>query len=266
MDFNLCTIASGSSGNCIYLKAGSDEYLIDIGISGKKVEQGLAEMGVNPYQIKGIFVTHEHIDHIKGVGIFSRKNNIPIYATKDTWDMMDKHNMIGKVIEENKKTICKEQVLQLGDLKVFPYATYHDAADPVGYIFEYNEKKIGIITDSGIIDGKIKGYLSGLHGILLEFNHDINMLEAGSYPYPLKKRILSDSGHLSNELAAKTLVDIYHQDMQWAILAHLSKDNNIPDLAYITIKNALEQKNLFIDKDIEITIANRDSLSKMHYL
>lgn len=266
MDFNLCTIASGSSGNCIYLKAGTDEYLIDIGISGKKAEKGLAELGVDPGQIKGIFITHEHTDHIKGVGIFSRKYNTPIYATQKTWAIMDEYNMIGKVLEENKKTIHKEQVFELGDLKIFPYPTYHDAADPVGYVFEYNQKKIGIITDSGIIDGKMKNYLSGLHGILLEFNHDINMLEAGSYPYPLKKRILSDNGHLSNELAAKTLADIYHEDMQWAILAHLSKDNNVPDLAYLTAKNALEQKNLSIDKDIKITIASRDCLSQMHYL
>ncbi|WP_069998148.1 MBL fold metallo-hydrolase [Cellulosilyticum sp. I15G10I2] len=264
MDFKLCTIASGSSGNCTFLQAGSKMFLIDVGISGKKAVLGLAELGVNPYDIQGVFITHEHIDHIKGVGIFSRKYDTPIYATHKAWDKIIGDQMIGNVKAHNIRFISKEEYFEVEDLSVFPYGIYHDAVDPVGYAFLYDNKKITIATDIGIVDERIKDHLKGSHGILLEFNHDINMLEAGTYPFYLKKRILSNVGHLNNEAAAEVLTDIYHKDMKWAILGHLSKDNNVPDLAFLTAKMALEEKNIVIDKDIKISVAKRDNVSEIH--
>lgn len=266
MDFKLCAIASGSSGNCTFLQAGKQMFLIDIGISGKKVTEGLGELDIDPKAIQGIFITHEHIDHIKGVGIFSRKYDTPIYATQKAWDKMLDENMIGSVKDHNIRPICKEEALHIEELKIFPYTIYHDAVDPVGYSFEYKQKKITIATDIGIIDERIKENLKGSHGILLEFNHDIHMLEAGSYPFYLKRRILSDVGHLNNEAAAEVLRDIYHEGMQWAILGHLSKDNNVPDLAYLTAKMALEERNIRVDKDIKVSVARRDRVSEIHFI
>ena len=266
MDFKICAIASGSSGNCTFLQAGSNTFLIDAGISGKKVTEGLQALNINPHDISGIFITHEHVDHIRGVGIFSRKYDTPIYATEKTWHRMLKDQMLGTVKSHNIKTIDKKEIFKIDELAILPYAIYHDAADPVGYCFEYHQKKITIATDIGVVDEQIKSKLQGSHGILLEFNHDIRMLEAGSYPFYLKQRILSDVGHLNNEAAAKVLCEIYHEDMQWAILGHLSKENNVPDLAYLTAKMALEEQNIIVDRDIKVSVAKRDSVSEVHFV
>lgn len=263
MDFIMCAIASGSSGNCTFLQAGDSRILIDVGISGKKVIAGLEEIEVDPSTIQGIFITHEHSDHIKGVGIFSRKYDIPIYATEKVWETMMTYNMIGKIKEENQKYIIKDEYLQLQDLKILPYSIYHDAVDPVGYIFEYRGKKITLATDIGMIDKHIMDHLRGSNGILMEFNHDIHMVQAGSYPFQLKQRVLGDYGHLSNEVAAQVLVDIYHEDLKWALLGHLSQENNIPDLAYITAKVALEEQNIKVGKDIELSVARRNGVSQI---
>lgn len=266
MTFQLCTIASGSSGNCTLLQAGDTCILIDVGISGKKALAGLEELGIDPSTIQGIFITHEHSDHIKGVGILSRKLGIPIYATQVTWEHMLRQEMLGKVAEEHQKFIEKDQVLSIGDLSITPYSIYHDAVDPVGYVFDYLGKKIVLATDLGKVDRKLVSNLYGAHGILLEFNHDVNMVEVGSYPFPLKRRILGDFGHLSNDLAAKVLTHIYHEEMQWVILGHLSKDNNLPDLAYLTAKNALDAKNIRIGEDLIVTVANRDTVTPPHHV
>lgn len=263
MDFMMCAIASGSSGNCTYLQAGKSKILIDVGISGKKAIQGLESIGVDPSEIQGIFITHEHSDHIKGVGIFSRKYNTPIYATKETWDMMLSNNMLGKVIEENQRVLVKDDYLTIDGLRIYPYSIYHDSVDPVGYIFEYQDKKITLATDIGMIDEHIINHLKGSNGILMEFNHDIHMVEASSYPFHLKKRILGTHGHLCNEVAAQVLVDIYHEGLQWALLGHLSKENNVPDLAYITAKTTLEENDIRVGTDIQITVAKRDTTSDL---
>ena len=260
--FRLCPIASGSSGNCTYIEAGDKRLLVDIGISGKRVVAALEDMDVDPASINGILITHEHSDHIKGIGIYSRKYHVPIYATQKAWDKLLKENMIGSVKEENIRIIGKEVHLEMGDLKILPYSIYHDAVDPVGYIFEYQNKKIALTTDIGKIDQRILDFLKGVDGILLEFNHDICMLEAGTYPFPLKRRILSDIGHLNNDAAAKALAQIYHPGLKWVVLGHLSKDNNVPDLAYITAKQALEEANVKVGEEIELFVAKRDEVSK----
>ena len=264
MDFCLCPIASGSSGNCTYLQADDERLLIDIGISGKKVTQGLEVLDVDPTTIKGILITHEHSDHIKGVGIISRKYDLPIYATGITWERMLSENMLGKVAEHNQIIMEKDVPLTFGELVVMPYSIYHDAVDPVGYAFTYKGKKIVLATDMGKVDRRVVEHFYNADGILLEFNHDINMVEVGGYPYYLKKRILGDHGHLCNELAAKVLTHIYHPNLQWAILGHLSNENNVPDLAYLCAKNALEAKNIEIGKDIQITVAKRNDMTPVH--
>ncbi len=260
--FRLCPIASGSSGNCTYIEADETRFLVDIGISGKKVMMGLETIDVDPASINGILVTHEHSDHIKGIGIYSRKYHIPIYTTQKTWDKLLGDQMIGKIHEDNICVIEKNTYFTVGGLKIKPYEIYHDAVDPVGYVFEYQNKKMALVTDLGKVDEHILSHLQDVDGMLLEFNHDVRMLEAGSYPFQLKKRILSDFGHLNNEAAAKALVDCYHSGLKWVVLAHLSQDNNLPDLAYLTAEQALEAQQIKVGRDIEIFVAKRDEVSK----
>lgn len=264
MEFYLCPIASGSSGNCTYLHADEQRLLIDVGVSGKRVTEGLTEINIDPTTLKGILITHEHSDHIKGVGIISRKYNLPIYATKLTWERMESAQMLGKVKEHNQRIISKDEPIYFGELMVTPYSIYHDSVDPVGYVFEYMGKKMVLATDMGKVDRKIVERFYNADGILLEFNHDVNMVEVGSYPFPLKQRILGDYGHLNNELAARVLAHIYHPNLKWAILGHLSNENNLPDLAYLSAKNALIEKQIEIGKDLQVTVANRYSLTPIH--
>ncbi len=259
----LCTIASGSSGNCTYIATDKTKVLVDIGISGKKTIAGLQNLGVNPQHIEAILITHEHGDHIKGVGIFSRKFDTPIYATEKTWDIIDEKQLLGKVEPHNKKILVAEQILLIGNLKIKPYPISHDAVEPVGFLFYFNNKKIALFTDTGVVDQKLLEEIKDCDGVLMEFNYDKSMLEVGSYPYNLKRRILSDFGHLCNDTAAKVLVNIYHSNLRWVILGHLSKENNVPDLAYITAKNALEENNIQIDKDIQIHVAHRENNSPL---
>lgn len=266
MKFELCTIASGSSGNCIYIGTDKHKILIDAGISGKRITAGLEQIGVNPEEIQGVFATHEHSDHIKGVGIISRKYNCPIYATQGTWDCMLEENKIGKVLPENIRIIEKGHELSFEGLEITPYSIYHDAADPVGYTFTYGEKKMSIATDLGHVDETILGHLRDSNLLLLESNHDVGMLQAGGYPYYLKQRILSDNGHLSNELAAKALLGVYHEALEYAVLGHLSRENNFPDLAYITAKSTLEGQGIEVGKDVKISVASKDKVSEVYKL
>lgn len=264
MVFRMCTIASGSSGNCTFIQGGETMLLVDAGLSGKRIINGLEQIGIDPEQISGILITHEHGDHIKGVGILSRKFNLPIYATEATWHTLMEQNMIGKIDACCMKIIEKDQVIQIGDIEVLPYKIYHDATDPVGYVFEYGGKKMSLATDLGKVDRYIVNHIQGSHGILLEFNHDVNMLEASSYPFSLKRRILGDEGHLCNELAAKVLAYIYHEELEWAILGHLSNENNLPDLAFLSAKNALEAQHIKLGEDIHVEVAKREEVSRFY--
>ncbi len=264
MKFELCTIASGSSGNCIYIGTDKHKILVDAGISGKRITAGLEQIGVQPDEIQGVFITHEHSDHIKGAGIISRKYNWPIYATKATWDVMLEENKIGKILPHNIKIVDSGKGMNFSGLEIMPYSIYHDAADPVGYTFSYEKKKMSIATDLGHVDQKIINALKDSHLILLESNHDVGMLQAGGYPYYLKQRILGENGHLSNELAAKALLGVYNENLEHAILGHLSRENNFPDLAYITTKNELQNNGIEIGKDIKVSVANRDIVSEIY--
>ena len=264
MKFELCTIASGSGGNCIYIGTDKHKILVDAGLSGKKITTGLAQIGVAPEEIQGVFITHEHSDHIKGAGIISRKYNWPIYATKATWDVMLEQNKVGKVSPENIRIVGKGQGMNFSGLEIMPYGIYHDAADPVGYTFSYGQKKMSIATDLGHVDQTIINALKDSNLILLESNHDVGMLQAGGYPYYLKQRILGQNGHLSNELAAKALLGVYNENLEHAILGHLSRENNFPDLAYITTKNALQKNGIEVGKDITVSVANKDEVSQIY--
>lgn len=260
----LCSIASGSSGNCIY--AGTDEchVLVDAGISGKRIEAGLNEIGYKSSELQGILVTHEHADHIKGLGVMARRYGLPIYATGGTIDWIKSHQAIGKVDASLFHEIQPEVEFTLGDMRIFPMATSHDAAEPVAYIMRSGRKSMGVVTDLGKYDHSVVDKLQGLDVLLLEANHDVHMLEVGRYPYHLKQRILSDRGHLSNELSGRLLGDLLHDGFKKVLLGHLSAENNYPRLASETVKLEVTMgENPYKGSDFPIEVARRDELSEL---
>ena len=257
----LCSIASGSSGNCIYVGSDNTHLLVDVGISGKRVEQGLNSLELTGKDIDGILITHEHSDHIKGLGVIARKHQIPIYATGGTVDALSRMNL-GKMPEGLYHEIQVDKGFKLGDIDVHPFAISHDANEPSGYRFEQDGKKIAVATDLGKYDEYTVENLKDLNAVLLESNHDIHMLEVGPYPYYLKQRVLGDRGHLSNELSGRLLCDILHNNLQSVLLGHLSKENNYEELAYETVKLEVTLgQNPYKGDEIPIAVAKRDQVS-----
>lgn len=252
-----CSLFSGSSGNSIYVSSGEASVLIDAGLPGKSIEKALCKINVDVNKIDALFVTHEHIDHTKGVGVISRRFNIPIYANSLTWDAMSK--TIGKIKDENIKIITNKCVT-IKDMDIINYKTSHDAASPCGYLLESCHKKVCVTTDLGFVTKEIETILKDADVILLESNHDTEMLKFGPYPYTLKRRILSDIGHLSNDDCGNTIVKITNSKYKRIILGHLSKTNNYPDLAYQTVVNILNE-NAVDTNNISLTIAKRDTPS-----
>ncbi|MDO4617716.1 MAG: MBL fold metallo-hydrolase [Lachnospiraceae bacterium] len=255
----LCSIASGSSGNCIFAGSETTGILIDAGISGKKIEAGLNSIDRKTAEIDGIFVTHEHIDHIAGLGVVARRYGIPIYATEGTYRAVLRTKSVGKMPEGLFRPVTPDVKVQVGDVTVQPFSISHDAADPVGYRVESQGKAAAVATDLGFYNEYIKDHLKDLDALLLESNHDIRMLEVGAYPYHLKQRILGNRGHLSNEAAGQLLCEVLHDNMKHIVLGHLSRENNYPSLAYETVCSEVTMgDNPWKSGDFHITVAKRD--------
>lgn len=260
----LCSIASGSSGNCIYAGSDTTHILIDAGISGKRIEEGVSSLGLKLSEIDGIFITHEHSDHISGLGVVSRKYGIPIYATKGTIEAIRKIPSLGRIDDSLFCCIAPDEKFIIKDIIMYPMRTSHDAAEPVAYRVSYAGKKIGIITDLGCYNDYTTACMQDLDLIYLEANHDINMLQVGSYPYYLKQRILGERGHLSNEASGKLLSRLYNNHIKAVILGHLSKENNLPELAYETVKLELMMSDTeYREGDFPLYVAKRSEVSDM---
>ncbi len=258
----MCSIASGSSGNCIYVGSDDTHLLVDTGISRKRIEEGLKELDVRGDELTGILITHEHSDHIQGLGVFSRKYEIPVYATPGTIEGIRGCSSLGRMPEGLLHPIHTDEPFVLGDVTVKPFAISHDANEPSGYRLESGGKSAAVATDLGKYDEYTVEYLSGLDAVLLEANHDIHMLEVGGYPYYLKQRILGDRGHLSNELSGRLLCDILHDDLKHIVLGHLSKENNYARLAYETVKLEVTlADNEYRGEDLDMFVASRDAVS-----
>lgn len=259
----LCSIASGSSGNCIYVGSDCAHVLIDAGISGRRVEAGLNSLELTGRDLDGILITHEHSDHIKGLGVLARKYNIPIYATGGTVDAMVRSGSLGKIPEGIFREIREDEPFLIKDLVVNPFTIPHDAAQPVGYRLECGEHSVGIATDLGKYNEYIIENLQNLDALLLEANHDIRMLQVGRYPYYLKQRIMGDRGHLSNENAGQLLCRLLHDNLKAVFLGHLSKENNYEELAYETVCSEVTMgDNPYKSKDFKIQVAKRDYISE----
>lgn len=258
------SIASGSSGNCIYVGSDATHLLIDAGISGKRTELGLNGMGLSLKDIDGIMITHEHIDHISGLGVLARKHSIPIYTTRGTRKAILQTKSVGKIDEDLFCDIEPDEKFRIKDIELQPMKISHDAAQPVAYRFCHEKKKAAVVTDLGTYNDYTVDCLQGMDVLLLEANHDINMLQVGSYPYYLKQRILGERGHLSNELSGRLLSRILHDKLQTVMLGHLSQENNLAELAYETVRVEITMAdNTYKADDFPIRVAKRSDLSEI---
>lgn len=258
------SIASGSSGNCIYVGTESTHILVDAGISNKWIEQGLNEIGLKGSDLDGIVITHEHSDHVKGLGILARKHGVPIYATKETLEEIGEMKYLGEYPKELFHPVLPDVEFHVGDMEIKPFSIDHDAANPVAYRVKSGRKSVAVATDMGHFDQYIIEHLQGLDALLLESNHDVRMLETGPYPYYLKRRILSDHGHLSNDNAGRLLNYILHDNMKHIFLGHLSKENNYEELARETVKLEIDQGDHgYKARDFSISVARRDMMSEI---
>ena len=255
--FTFCSLYSGSSGNCSLVQSNDTKILIDAGVSAKKISESLENLNINPTDIDGILVTHEHQDHVKGLGTFSKKYNIPIFANKETWKAMQ--NQREKIDENNIKFFNFEK-FNIGNLEINPFSIPHDAANPCGFNILDGKKKISIATDIGHITNDILENLAKSSFLLLESNYDSEVLKCSPYPYMLKQRISGPLGHLSNNTAGKTISYLAHLGLNNVMLGHLSKENNFPELAYKTVVEELIQ-NKINENNIRLAVANRDKTS-----
>ena len=262
MDF--FSVASGSSGNCICLGSDQCHVMIDAGISGKRIEEGMNTYDYTTSDMDGVLITHEHSDHIQGLGVVARKYGLPIYATKGTADAILQSSSVGKIDPSLFHVIEAGKTFFIGNLEIYPMSISHDAADPVAYLVSHGRHRVGVVTDLGYYDADIVSHMEGLDALLLEANHDIRMLQVGAYPYPLKQRILGERGHLSNETSGQLLGQILHDGMQHILLGHLSKENNYDELAYETVRLEISLgDNPYRGNDFPIEVAKRDRPSSL---
>ena len=257
----LSSISSGSQGNCILVENENTTLLVDVGISKKKVEEGLSCFNRNPEEIDGILITHEHMDHIKGLGVFLRKYHIPVYATEKTIDYILHKSDMGKIDSDLFFVIEKNKSFDLKNLKILPLPISHDALDPVCFRFDEDStgnKSCAIATDIGETTKELILSLQELDGILIESNHDIRMLQMSSYPYNLKQRIWGNKGHLSNEACGNFINEIISRRLKKIVLGHLSQENNYPELAFQAVRNEINfADHKFCTDDIDLKVASR---------
>lgn len=251
--FQFCSLYSGSSGNCSFVQTDTTKLLIDAGQSSKKIEEALASLNIKANSIDGILITHEHSDHTKGLGILSKKFDIPVYANIETWNSMEKQKE--KVSIDNIRYFDFNSFF-IGDLNIKPFSIPHDAANPCGFNICHGNKKISIATDIGHIEKSVLDNLCDSSFLLLEANYEAEILKYSKYPYLLKSRISGPNGHLSNEEAGKVLSYLTNKGLHAAMLGHLSNENNFPELAYKTVVEQFIKNNISSD-NIKLSVAKR---------
>ena len=252
------SLVSGSSGNASIIKSDKTTILVDCGLSGKKLTQLMQGIGISPSDLDAILVTHEHQDHTTGIGVVSRRFNVPVFATKMTHEAMN----LGVMSDDNLKVIKNNESFEIGDVGICPFSVSHDAKDPVCYSFFVDGKKYSVATDTGVMNEQIFNAISGSEYVMLEANYDEDMLVFGNYPYELKKRIKGDEGHLSNKVAAKTAVRLINSNTKHIMLSHLSDKNNRPDIAYKTVENEILKNGIVLGRDVSLCVANRYEVTR----
>ncbi|CAM4197905.1 MBL fold metallo-hydrolase [Lederbergia lenta] len=250
MAMKFSVLASGSSGNAIYVETDEHSFLVDAGLSCKQIGNLFQQIGRDPAKLDGLLVTHEHSDHIKGIGVMARKYKLPVFANERTWQAMD--GLIGEIATEQKFVFGMETVQSYGGLDIESFGVSHDAAEPMFYIFRSGGKKLVIVTDTGYVSDRMKGIISDADMYVFESNHDIDMLRMGRYPWNIKRRILSDVGHVSNEDAALAMSEVIGDNTKRIYLAHLSRDNNMKDLARMSVQQTLEAQGMAVGSQFEL--------------
>lgn len=262
MSLEFCSFASGSSGNCYMIRNGSRAILIDAGISGKRILQGLEETGTPLESVCGILVTHEHIDHVKSLPVLTKKlPHAAVYANENTWREISR-----PVAEDRQRLFVTDVPFEIGGMRVKSFPISHDAAEPVGFSIYEGEKQISLLTDSGCVSESIIREISEADLLLLEANHEKELLLFGRYPYSLKQRILGDRGHLSNLTAGRCLCRIVKEKpkKRRVLLGHMSRENNTPEMAMQAVINTLEEEEIFVGGDLLVEIAGRESRSPVY--
>ena len=258
--FNFYSLYSGSSGNSLFVETQNTKLLIDAGVSSKKIETALNDINIDPSTLDGILVTHEHIDHVQGLGTLSKKFDLPVFVNQETLDAMPKQK--DKISENNIKTFKISDKFEIGDLEIKPFSIPHDAANPCGFNIWKDNKKISIATDIGHMTNPILKSLEESLFIMLEANYDPEVLRCSPYPFTLKSRIAGPTGHLPNEMAGKTISHLLKSGLKNAMLGHLSKQSNFPELAYKTVVDELISNN-YNEDCISLCVASRDNHSKI---
>ncbi|GAU76381.1 MBL fold metallo-hydrolase [Fusibacter sp. 3D3] len=265
MSLYFCSLASGSSGNCQFIASDKTKLLVDAGMSGRYIKNSLSNMDVDINHVNGILLTHEHADHISGVGVLMRRHRIPLYVTEKTWEAL-KHK-IGEIDSALLHVYDRIDNLEIGDILVQSARISHDAVDPLCYAFMHGHKKVAIATDLGTISDEVVEKFKDSDLLMIESNHDIEMLKVGPYPMYLKRRILSEYGHLSNEDAGYISKEIIEfGKVKHVLLAHLSKENNFPELAFETVRGILEEAGIRDGIDINLDLTYRDKVGKTYKL
>lgn len=250
MSMHLSVLASGSTGNAVFVETEQHSFLVDAGLSGKKIENLFESINRDIRKLSGILVSHEHSDHIKGIGVLSRKYKIPVYANEKTWTAMN--GLIGEIPTDLKFTFQMESVKSFGSLDIESFGVSHDAAEPMFYVFHEGGKKLVVITDTGYVSDRMKGIISNADTYVFESNHDVQMLRMGRYPWNVKRRILSDVGHVSNEDAALAMSEVIGDQTKRIYLAHLSKDNNLKDLAKMSVTQTLKSRGVIVGEQFDL--------------
>jgi len=260
-----CPLFSGSSGNALFCQYGDTRLLIDAGKPGRQIEEALGSIGVAPETLDGVLITHEHSDHIQGAGVISRKYGLPLYATSGTWAAME--SKIGKIAPELRQEIQAGRDFYLGDIGVAPFAIPHDAADPVGFRLYGGSLSVSTATDLGHFSRFVFDRIAGSDLILLESNHDPDLLRANPhYSAQLKARILGDHGHLSNQSCAEALLSLIAAGTGTVLLGHLSGENNTPELARTVSTELLEREGIRTGRDVNLSVALRDRVGEVYVI
>ena len=262
----VCPLISGSSGNATYVESGDARILVDCGGAGAQIENALRAIDVDPSTLTCMLVTHSHDDHIRGLGVMSRRYRLPIFASVGTWDEIIKRDKIGHVDAKNIRVFQSAHVgdvLDFGSIAASFFSTPHDAYDSVGYVLSDGKKRFGMATDFGHVTPGIRSSLLGCDVVLLEANYDVDMLWKGPYPYPLKVRIAGNDGHLSNVDAGDFAVELVKSGTQTVFLGHLSEHNNTQQIAYRTVESAILGAGVALRQDCMVYMTRRYEPSRL---
>ena len=257
----MCTLASGSSGNCLLVRGGGSQVLVDAGISCRRIVTALRQLGVDPRALDGVLITHEHSDHIAGLATLTKQYRLPVYASRGTgWELCRRIAFL----EDLLRPFEPGAAFQAGELEAVSFPTPHDAAQSVGYVLSHGEKRAAVATDLGHVTPEVAQAVRGADLLVCEANHDVEWLQSGPYPYYLKARILGDRGHLSNEAGAELAWTAVEGGARTVVLAHLSHENNTPQRAREVVRALLERRGAAVGRDVILEVAPRSEAGRRY--